>query len=53
VATKLTIWIEDYPKDYDYDPIVQALYGLEEGFRVLHWDIDFNKEVKKKDEGDI
>jgi hypothetical protein len=49
VPTKLTIWLEDYPDRNYEDPVPMAINALEEDFRVLHWDIDFNIEITKND----
>jgi len=43
MATKLTIWIEDYTGDEDEDPIASAISNLEyDGFNIITWDIDYD-----------
>lgn len=43
MATKLTIWVEDYEKNED--PIASAISNLEyDGFNILEWNIEFNIE---------
>jgi len=43
MATKLTIWIEDYPAGGEEDPLASAVSNLEyDGFDVLNWEIDFD-----------
>jgi len=54
MATKLTIWIDDYSseemEEWEIDPASSAVSNLQyDGFNVLEWDIDFGVRYPPKE----